>query len=87
LSSKQLLCVIVYSLFFPIAQLFGSSGLSVIFTFPFLGGAYLLGMFTASMFGSENYYLIGATLAIFLQATLVVWLINKFKKRRGQNAT
>ena len=87
MSLKQLLLVIIYAFIFPVAQLSGASGLSVLATFPFLGGAYLLGMVTASIFGSESYYLIGATLAIFLQVALVVWLINKFKKRGGRNAT
>ena len=87
MSSKQLLCVTVYALFFLFAQLFGASGLSLVVKFPFLGGGYLLGMLTASIFGSESYYLMGATLAIFLQATLVVYLINKYKSHRGRNAT
>lgn len=87
MSSKQLLLVITYAFIFPIAQLSGAGALSVFSAFPFLGGAYLLGMVTASLFGSESYYLIGATLAIFLQVVLVVWLINKFKKRGGHNTT
>ena len=83
MSKKQLLYVLIYSLVFPIAQLLGAVGVSIFVALPFLAGAWLMGMVTASIGGSEEYYLVGATIAIFVQASALVWLCNWFIHRRN----
>ena len=87
LSSRQLLLAFAYSAVFPITNLIGGGTmlLGIIITYPFLPLAWVGGMLTVSVFGSESMYLIGASATVSLQVLLCMLVWSNLKMRGSQN--
>jgi len=87
LSSRQLLVAFAYSAAFPITNLIGGGImlLGIGITYPFLPLAWVGGMLTVSVVGSESAYLIGAFVTVLLQVLLCMLVWSDLKMRGSQN--
>ena len=88
LTSRQITLAVAYSAIFPVTNLAGDPFMSIgiIATLPFLGLAWIGGMFMVSLIGTEEVYLIGSFLTILLQVLLLL-MVRDFFKGRKANAT
>lgn len=85
LPSRQVALALAYSAIFPITNLLGGSftTIGILITLPFLGLAWIGGMFMVSLIGMDEVYLIGSFLTILLQVLLLLVVRDFFKRRRA----
>ncbi|AXF84437.1 hypothetical protein DTO96_100144 [Ephemeroptericola cinctiostellae] len=81
LTTAQVACAAAYALIFPISNLIGGKLMmfGILLTCPFLILAWPGGMLAVTIFGSEQAYIWGAGLMIFLQALPVTSLMKIFR--------
>jgi hypothetical protein len=86
---KLLLSVFAYSAIFPITNLAGgeAAGFGIFVSLPFLPVAWMGGVVTVWIAGSEKFYLIGAFIAIFIQVWLVALVLFPTRKNNDVKET
>jgi hypothetical protein len=88
LTSRKIACALAYALIFPLTNLVGGgiSLFGIVATLPFLPLAWVAGMAAVSLTQSEHAYLVGASLAVFLQVILILSISAYFLRRRNVDA-
>ena len=85
LNKTQIFLVLTYSAIFPITNLIGGMIMSVglFISTPFLPLAWIGGMIMVGITKTENSYLFGAFLTIFIQVWLVTIIYLSVKKKKN----
>lgn len=88
LTRRQLAIALAYSAVFPLTNLAGGAlaMFGIIVTLPFLGLAWIGGMVLVSLVGSEQAYLVGASLTVFLQVVSVMFVRSGILRKRDVGA-